>query len=368
MVFPVLILVFLSIMIARFAVTATPTTKAEGTTCNRVDLLGCVKLKKSGVFWPAILFQQPQLPASTPMEQQVDISDVEDDDFGVEGSASSDVVVTRLLGVDDDNQLAVVKIEDRGITWDHTLPSEQVIPAMLQEKYNNAISIMESMRNAPVTFDPSQNSVLGKRMSSESPSAATLPANIMEAIRDPGPAGSMCHLADLKKMLKRDNAILWDDYFMAVAFLSAMRSKDPSTQVGACIVNADKRIVGIGYNGFPRGCSDDELPWARSADNEMDTKYPYVCHAEVNAILNKNSAEVRGCALFVALFPCNDCAKIIIQSGITEVVYLSDKYKDTVSMMASRRMLDMAKVKLRQYHPSKSSVTIDFSSISSIVK
>ena len=363
MVVSVLNLVFLSIMIARFAVTATPTTKTAGTTCNRVDLLGCVKLKKSGVFWPAILFQQPQFPTTSSTEQQLDHGDVEDDDFGVEGSASSDVVVTRLLGVDDGNELAVVKIHDRGITWDHSLPSEQVIPAILQEKYNNAISIMETMRSGQTKFDPSQNSVLGKRMSSESPSTSTLPESIMESIRDPGSADNLCHLVDLKKMLKRDNAIQWDDYFMAVAFLSAMRSKDPSTQVGACIVNADKRIVGIGYNGFPRGCSDDELPWARSADNEMDTKYPYVCHAEVNAILNKNSAEVRGCVLFVALFPCNDCAKIIIQSGITEVVYLSDKYKDTVSMMASRRMLEMAKVKLRQYHPSKSSLTIDFSSI-----
>jgi hypothetical protein len=104
-----------------------------------------------------------------------------------------------------------------------------------------------------------------------------------------------CHQP--KKVMKRQNVIPWDDYFMAVSFLSSMRSKDPSTQVGACIVNEEKRIVGIGYNGFPKGCSDDDLPWNREGENELDTKYPYVCHAEVNAILNKNSADVKGCTV-----------------------------------------------------------------------
>ena len=141
-----------------------------------------------------------------------------------------------------------------------------------------------------------------------------------------------------------------------------MRSKDPSTQVGACIVNSNKRIVGIGYNGFPKGCSDDELPWDRVADDELDTKYPYVCHAEVNAILNKNSADVNGCTIYVALFPCNECAKMIIQSGITEVVYLSDKYKDSNSMKASRKMMNMAKITLRQHIPKSNTINIDFSS------
>ena len=149
---------------------------------------------------------------------------------------------------------------------------------------------------------------------------------------------------------------------MAVSFLSSMRSKDPSTQVGACIVNSNKRIVGIGYNGFPKGCSDDELPWDRVADDELDTKYPYVCHAEVNAILNKNSADVNGCTIYVALFPCNECAKMIIQSGITEVVYLSDKYKDSNSMKASRKMMNMAKITLRQHIPKSNTINIDFSS------
>ena len=168
---------------------------------------------------------------------------------------------------------------------------------------------------------------------------------------------------DGAKIAKRSDVVEWDDYFMAVSFLSAMRSKDPSTQVGACIVNPDRRIVGIGYNGFPRGCSDDELPWAREAENELDTKYPYVCHAEVNAILNKNSADVNGCTLYVALFPCNECAKMIIQSGIREVVYLSDKYKDKPAFQASRKLFNMAGINLRQLTPKKRSITIEFGDI-----
>ena len=123
---------------------------------------------------------------------------------------------------------------------------------------------------------------------------------------------------------KRRGYLSWDDYFTAVASLSARRSKDPNTQVGACIVDQDKCIIGIGYNGFPRGCSDDFLPWARVADSELHKKYPYVVHAEVNAILNKGSRDVKGASLYVALFPCNECAKVIIQAGIKEVVYLSD--------------------------------------------
>ena len=160
----------------------------------------------------------------------------------------------------------------------------------------------------------------------------------------------------------RDGALAWDDYFMSVAFLSSMRSKDPNTQVGACIVNQEKRIVGIGYNGFPRGCSDHELPWARTSEsgNELETKYPYVCHAEVNAILNKNSADVQGCTLYVGLFPCNECAKMVIQSGIREVVFLSDKYKASNSMIASRRLFDMAKVTLRQHVPKEDKIVIHF--------
>ncbi|XP_057186659.1 deoxycytidylate deaminase isoform X1 [Triplophysa rosa] len=145
-------------------------------------------------------------------------------------------------------------------------------------------------------------------------------------------------------MKKRQDYLEWPEYFMAVAFLSAQRSKDPNSQVGACIVNQENKIVGIGYNGMPNGCDDDLLPWSRSADNKLDTKYPYVCHAELNAIMNKNSADVKGCTMYVALFPCNECAKLIIQAGIKDVIYLSDKYHDSPEMTASRRLLNLAGV------------------------
>lgn len=162
---------------------------------------------------------------------------------------------------------------------------------------------------------------------------------------------------------KRTDYLSWDDYFTAIAFLTAKRSKDPNTQVGACIVDQNKCIIGLGYNGFPRGCSDDHLPWARQADSQLHTKYPFVCHAEVNAILNKCSASVKGATLYVALFPCNECAKLIIQAGIQEVVYTSDKYHDTDCCRASRILFNMAGVKLRQYIPQVNTVTIDFDSV-----
>ncbi|KAM8842038.1 deoxycytidylate deaminase-like [Synchiropus splendidus] len=162
---------------------------------------------------------------------------------------------------------------------------------------------------------------------------------------------------------KREDYLQWPEYFMAVAFLSAQRSKDPSSQVGACIVNQDNKIVGIGYNGMPNGCDDDELPWARRASDRLDTKYPYVCHAELNAIMNKNSADVKGCTMYVALFPCNECAKLIIQAGLKEVVYLSDKYHDTPEMTASRRLLNLAGIEYRQFTPRRAKIVIDFNSI-----
>jgi dCMP deaminase len=146
--------------------------------------------------------------------------------------------------------------------------------------------------------------------------------------------------------MKRSDYISWDEYFMGIALLSAKRSKDPNTQVGACIVDRDNKIVGIGYNGFPIGCSDDNLPWSREgAANE--TKYPYVVHAEANAILN-STKDIHGARIYVDLFPCNECAKLIIQSGIKEVVYLSDKYKESDTVKASRRMFQMAGIKERQ--------------------
>ena len=133
---------------------------------------------------------------------------------------------------------------------------------------------------------------------------------------------------------------------MSLAHLSAMRSKDPNTQVGACIVNDKNRVVGIGYNGMPYGCSDDEYPWEREGEYH-ETKYAYVVHAELNAILN-STGSLDNCSIFVSLFPCNECAKAIIQSGISEVVYESDKYAEDTKVLASKRMLQSAGVDIRQ--------------------
>ena len=147
---------------------------------------------------------------------------------------------------------------------------------------------------------------------------------------------------------------------MGIALLSSMRSKDPSTQVGACIVNSEKRILSMGYNGMPRCCSDDEFPWDKN-ENPLDSKYLYVCHAELNAILNCRGRNLTNSRIYVALFPCNECAKAIIQSGIKEVIYLSDKYADTPATKASKRMFDAAGVKYTKLFPEKKSLTLDFS-------
>lgn len=147
---------------------------------------------------------------------------------------------------------------------------------------------------------------------------------------------------------KRTDYISWDEYFMGVAILSGMRSKDPGTQVGACIVSEDNKILSMGYNGFPNGCSDDEFPWCREGD-PLDNKYVYSTHGELNAILNYRGGSLEGAKLYVTLFPCNECAKAIIQSGIRTIVYDSDKYSDTPAVMASKRMLDAAGVAYYQY-------------------
>ena len=151
------------------------------------------------------------------------------------------------------------------------------------------------------------------------------------------------------KNVKRKNYIGWDEYFMAIAKLSAMRSKDPSTQVGACIVGEGNRILSIGYNGAPNGFNDDIVPWAREGEN-LNTKYPYVCHAEMNAILNYRGSrkDLEGAKIYVDLFPCNECAKMIIQSGIKEVIYLSDKYANSENNIASRKLLDACKVSYKK--------------------
>lgn len=158
---------------------------------------------------------------------------------------------------------------------------------------------------------------------------------------------------------KRKDYISWDEYFMGVAVLSSLRSKDPNTQVGACIVSKEKKIIGVGYNGFPRGCSDDELPWAR-VGTTLETKYPYVCHAELNAILNSNNSQaLEGATLYVALFPCNECAKAVIQSGIKRVVYLSDKYASTDGTKASKIMFDSAGVIYERINTERKQIIID---------
>lgn len=159
--------------------------------------------------------------------------------------------------------------------------------------------------------------------------------------------------------MKRQYYISWDEYFMGVSLLAAKRSKDPNTQVGACIVDSNHVILSTGYNGFPLGCSDDELPWARTGE---DTKYPYVVHAELNAILNSGGKSLRDATIYVGLFPCNECAKAIIQSGIREVVYLDDKYANEKSTLASKRLLSMAGVKMRKLKPREKTLVLSFES------
>lgn len=156
---------------------------------------------------------------------------------------------------------------------------------------------------------------------------------------------------------KRTDYISWDEYFMGVAKLAAMRSKDPHTQVGACIVSADNKILSIGYNGFPSGCSDDTFPWARAGE-ELESKYVYTVHGELNAILNYRGGTLEGAKIYVTLFPCNECAKAIIQSGIRELIYNEDKYADTVSVLASKRMLQAAGVSYHRYASSGRKLTL----------
>lgn len=148
--------------------------------------------------------------------------------------------------------------------------------------------------------------------------------------------------------MKKTDYLKWDEYFMGIALLSAERSKDPNTSVGACIVSENNKILSVGYNGMPVGCSDDEFPWEREGA-PLDTKYLYVCHAELNAILNYTGTDIRGSRIYTTLFPCNECTKAIIQSGITEIIYLSDKYSGTDSTLAAKTMLRAAGIKITPY-------------------
>lgn len=157
---------------------------------------------------------------------------------------------------------------------------------------------------------------------------------------------------------KREDYINWDSYFMGVAMLSAQRSKDPSTQVGACIVSNDNKILSVGYNGAPNGYDDNSMPWDREGDF-LNTKYAYVCHAELNAILNNKGSNLEGAKIYVDLFPCNECAKAIIQSGIKEVIYKSDKYNGTDANIASKKMLDYCNIKYRKYEDINKQVILD---------
>ncbi|XP_026833101.1 probable deoxycytidylate deaminase [Drosophila erecta] len=165
---------------------------------------------------------------------------------------------------------------------------------------------------------------------------------------------------------KRKDYLHWDDYFMATSLLSAKRSKDPVTQVGACIVDSRNRIVAIGYNGFPRNCSDDVFPWSKAKKKRahdfdpLEDKKLYVVHAEANAILNSIGMSLTGTRLYTTLFPCNECAKLIIQAGISQVLYLSDKYADKPTYRASKRMLDAVGVEYKRHIPQKKSIIIDF--------
>jgi dCMP deaminase len=163
---------------------------------------------------------------------------------------------------------------------------------------------------------------------------------------------------------KRADYISWDEYFMGVADMSGRRSKDPNTQVGACIVSEDNKIMSMGYNGFPKGCSDDEFPWSRenaagSEDDPYSTKYLYVTHSELNAILNYRGGSLEGSKLYVTLFPCNECAKAIIQAGIRTVIYKEDKYQDSPSVRASKRMLNAAGVRYYQYEKTGRTIKIE---------
>ena len=158
---------------------------------------------------------------------------------------------------------------------------------------------------------------------------------------------------------KREDYISWDEYFMGVALLSGRRSKDPNTQVGCCIVSQDNKILSMGYNGLPTGCSDDEFPWVREGDNPLETKYVYTVHSELNAILNYRGGSLEGAKLYVSLFPCNECAKAIIQSGMKEVIYMQDKYAGSDTTKASKKMFDMAGVKYRQFVPKGQTIEVD---------
>ncbi len=159
--------------------------------------------------------------------------------------------------------------------------------------------------------------------------------------------------------MKNEEYLTWDQYFMGIAKLSAMRSKDPHTQVGACIVGEDNKILSMGYNGMPRGCSDEEFPWGRDGEDPLDTKYIYVCHAELNAILNYSGTNLKGSRIYTTLFPCNECTKALIQVGIREVIYQDNLYPDSASVVAAKKMMKAAGITYRPYAPTNREVVLN---------
>lgn len=172
---------------------------------------------------------------------------------------------------------------------------------------------------------------------------------------------SNIHILNEQKYLNEciNNNISWDDYFMGVAILSSYRSKDPNTKVGACIVNPNtKRVISMGYNGMPNGCSDQDFPWTKTSDNESETKYPYVVHAELNAILNAKTS-VDGCYMYVTLSPCSECMKAIIQSGIKKIIYKDEYKKDSEMNKATKKMIQYTGIISEQYKPTGKQIIID---------
>ena len=159
--------------------------------------------------------------------------------------------------------------------------------------------------------------------------------------------------------MKRQDYLSWDQYFMGIAKLSSMRSKDPNTSVGACIVGKDNKILSVGYNGMPQGCSDDEYPWEREHSDPLETKYLYVCHAELNALLNYTGTNLQGAKVYTTLFPCNECTKALIQSGICEVIYGEDKYANTASVNEAKKMMASSGVTYRQYENLHNTIEMD---------
>lgn len=159
--------------------------------------------------------------------------------------------------------------------------------------------------------------------------------------------------------MKRPDYLSWEQYFMGIAKLSAMRSKDPNTSVGACIVDKDNKILSVGYNGMPQGCSDDEYPWERDDTDPLQTKYLFVCHAELNALLNYTGTNLKGATIYTTLFPCNECTKALIQSGICEVIYEEDKYAGTASVVAAKKMMKSAGITYRQYKKTNRTIEMD---------